>query len=364
MAQTKEQCLEFLEKAREAVSELSVAEDGERQMERDEQQLVQSLEAERKRMTDAVQATLKKRRQEIVASYDSEMNKVQDRLKKARAKREKAKNQGIRERIAEETQELCTYNKELQDRMRDVFRRGHVPMFCRTRLYFSLYHPRWAKEMLRLLVFVALFFAVLPWGVYLLLPEQKPLYLAAVYVADILIFGSLYVVIGNRTKTRYLDALQEARQILDLIYGNDRKIKVITSTIRKDKNEAIYDLEKYDDDIARLEQEANEVAEKKRDGLSTFETVTQHILQDEIESPYRERIRSMEQELAEIRQQLKVTAAEVKERRLAIANGYAGHLGREFLEPFKLQELAGIIREDQAASITEAIEVYRKRSEE
>ena len=236
MAQTKEQCLEFLEKAREAVSELSVAEDGERQMERDEQQLVQSLEAERKRMTDAVQATLKKRRQEIVASYDSEMNKVQDRLKKARAKREKAKNQGIRERIAEETQELCTYNKELQDRMRDVFRRGHVPMFCRTRLYFSLYHPRWAKEMLRLLVFVALFFAVLPWGVYLLLPEQKPLYLAAVYVADILIFGSLYVVIGNRTKTRYLDALQEARQILDLIYGNDRKIKVITSTIRKDKN--------------------------------------------------------------------------------------------------------------------------------
>ena len=46
MAQTKEQCLEFLEKAREAVSELSVAEDGERQMERDEQQLVQSLEAE------------------------------------------------------------------------------------------------------------------------------------------------------------------------------------------------------------------------------------------------------------------------------------------------------------------------------
>lgn len=364
MAQTKEQCLEFLEKAREAVSELSVAEDGERQMERDEQQLAQSLEAEKKRMSDAVQATIKKRRQEMAASYDAEMNKVQDRLKKARAEREKAKNQGIRERIAEETQELRAHNQELRERMRDVFRRGHVPMICRSRLYFSLYYPRGARELLRLLVFAALVFAALPWCVYLLLPEQKTFYLAAIYGADILIFGGLYVMIGNRTKMRYLDSLREARQILDLISGNDRKIKVITSTIRKDKNEAFYNLEKYDDDISRLEQEANEVADKKKDALNTFETVTQNILQDEIERPYRERIQGMEENLAEIRRQLEATAAEVKERRLEIADGYAGHLGREFLEPFKLQELAGIIRDGQAESITEAIEVYRKRSEE
>ena len=39
MPQTGEQCLAFLEKAREAVSELSVAEDSERQMEQDCQRL-------------------------------------------------------------------------------------------------------------------------------------------------------------------------------------------------------------------------------------------------------------------------------------------------------------------------------------
>lgn len=130
MPQTGEQCLEFLEKAREAVSELSVAEDSERQMEQDCQRLERELEAEQKQMADAVQATVKKRRQEISASYDSEINKAQDLLKKARTKREKAKNQGVKERIADETAELHAYNKELRDRMKSSFRRGHVPGFC------------------------------------------------------------------------------------------------------------------------------------------------------------------------------------------------------------------------------------------
>ena len=61
--------------------------------------------------------------------------------------------------------------------------------------------------------------------------------------------------IGNHTKLQYMEILREGRQILDQIHANDRKIQVITSTIRKDRNEAIYNLEKFDDEIARLQQE-------------------------------------------------------------------------------------------------------------
>ena len=57
---------------------------------------------------------------------------------------------------------------------------------------------------------------------------------------------------------------KEGRQILDQMHSNDKKIKVITGTIRKDRNESQYDLEKYDDEIARLTQELNEVAAKKK----------------------------------------------------------------------------------------------------
>ncbi len=360
MMQTKEESLEFLERARETVAELSVAEDREKKMQQDEQRIKRSLETETRQMTDAVQTTIKKRRQEIVSSYDAEMGKVQEQMKKARAKREKARNQGMKERIEEETSELHSYNKELRDRMRETFRKDHVPLFCRNQWYFSLYFPRWGRELLQVLLAVLLVFLALPWGVYMLLPEQKTVWLVLIYLADIVVLGGIYVVIGNRTKLKHLEALQEGRQILDQIYANDKKIRVITSTIRKDKNEAFYNLEKYDDEIARLEQEFNEVADRKREALNTFETVTKNILQDEIESRYREKIQTMQTELDGLRIQMKETDAELKERRMTIANDYAGHLGREFLEPFKLQELAGILREDRAATITDAMEVYRK----
>lgn len=359
MVQTKEESLAFLERAREMVAELSVAEDREKKMQQDEQQLKRTLETEIRQMTDAVQTTIKKRRQEIAASYDGEMDKVQEQLKKARTKREKARNQGMKERIAEETSELNSYNRELRDRMRETFRKDHVPVLCRNRWYFSLYFPRWGRELLRVLLAVLLVFLALPWGIYMLLPEQKTVWLVLIYLADIVIFGGIYIAVGNRTRLKHLNALREGRQILDQIYANNKKIKVITATIRKDKNEAFYDLEKYDDEIARLEQESNEVSDRKREALGTFETVTQNILQDEIESRYREKIQAMQTELDELRIQMKETAAELKERRMTIANDYAGHLGREFLDSFKLQELAGILRENRAATITEAMEVYR-----
>ena len=73
---------------------------------------------------------MKKRRQEISASYDAEINKAQDLLKKARVKREKAKSQGVKERIADETSELHAYNKELRERMKSSFRRDMYQAFA------------------------------------------------------------------------------------------------------------------------------------------------------------------------------------------------------------------------------------------
>ena len=106
MAQTIEECLNYLESARDAVNELSLAADREEQLKQDENRLRRSLEAEKKQMADAVGNTIKKRRDDLNSSYDAEISKAQDQLKKARAQREKAKNQGIKERIAEETSEL------------------------------------------------------------------------------------------------------------------------------------------------------------------------------------------------------------------------------------------------------------------
>ena len=265
MAQAITDVKTFLEDARQAVVELAEFEKQEETLAQEEKKRLRVLETERKAVADAVNSTVKKRRDEIEKSYDDELGKLQDKLKRTRTRREKAKNQGIKERIKEETQELHAHNRELAVRMRTLFQSDRVPFVCKSPLYYALYFPRGFKEFLTVLITFAICFLLIPCGIYKLLPEQKTLYLAMIYGVDVVVFGGLYILIGNWTKDRHLAALQEGRSIRSLIAANNRKIAVITSSIRRDRSEALYDLEKYDDEISQMEQDLEETAKKKKD---------------------------------------------------------------------------------------------------
>ena len=120
MAQTITDFKSFLEDAKQAVTELSEFSSRENALRQEEQRLERTLEAEKKAVSDSVNATVKKRREEIVRSYDSEIGKLQEKLRKTRTRRERAKNQGIKDRIKEETQELHEHNRELRVRKSDL----------------------------------------------------------------------------------------------------------------------------------------------------------------------------------------------------------------------------------------------------
>ena len=103
MAQAITDVKTFLEDARQAVVELAEFEKQEETLAQEEKKRLRVLETERKAVADAVNSTVKKRRDEIEKSYDDELGKLQDKLKRTRTRREKAKNQGIKERIKEES---------------------------------------------------------------------------------------------------------------------------------------------------------------------------------------------------------------------------------------------------------------------
>lgn len=60
MAQTIQECLDYLAAARESVEELSLAADREEQLKQDENRLKKALDTEKKQMSDAVGTTVKK----------------------------------------------------------------------------------------------------------------------------------------------------------------------------------------------------------------------------------------------------------------------------------------------------------------
>ncbi len=361
MAQTITDFQSFLEDAKQAVSELSEFSREEERLRQEEERLLRALEAEKKAVSDAVNATVRKRREEIEGSYDEEIDKLQDKLKRTRGRREKAKNQGIKDRIHEETQELRDYNRELRVRMRTLFQSDRVPFYCSSGFYYALYFPRGFKEVLILLATFCVCFLLIPYGIYLAVPQKKTLYLALLYGAAVLIFGGIYVFVGNKTRDRHLATLREGRSIRSQIASNNRKIRVITTSIRKDRNEAVYDLEKYDDEIAQMTQDMEQVTRKKKEALGTFENVTKTIITDEITGNSQQKLQELMDSYQETASQLHYTETIVKEKRLFITDTYETYLGREFLAPEKLEELRQILAEGRASNLSEAMECSRSR---
>jgi len=359
MAQPITDYAAFFAGAKQAVQELEQLKTREKQLEEKEAQLEASLKAKQKAVSDTVSQTVKKRRGEIAKSYDGETAKTQERLKKVRAKREKAKSQGVKERISESTENLVKENKDLKKQVKDLFHAKHVPGYCSSNLYYSLYFTRGLKEMGCLLLVLLLIFAALPCGIYFAIPERKTWYLVLIYVADILIFGGIYIKIGNYTKIRYMDALKEGRALRDRMRSNKKSIRAIAKTIRKDKNEAGYNLEKYDDELAQLDQDLAEINRKKKEALNTFDTVTKTIISDEIIGNHQTEINGLENELSETNAALRSMRAGVKEKSMYIADNYESYTGKDFITVDKLNALEDIIKNGRAANISEAITVFK-----
>ena len=129
---------------------------------------------------------------------------------------------------------------------------------------------------------------------------------------------------------------------------------MITHTIQKDGNEDIYDLEKFDDEIACVEQELSEIA------LITFENVTRNIITDEIMASHKARLDGMKEALESTSKALRDLENDIKQQNIRITDTFGPYLGREFLDPDKLAELTRFIQSGAAANITEAIAAYRE----
>ena len=351
----------FFAGARQVVQELEQLKQKEKELESQEKQLENSLKVKQRTIADSIAQTVKQRGDEIAKSYDAEIGKLQDRLKKARTKREKAKNQGVKERIAEDTQSLVKEIEEIKRQRRTIFKANHVPGYCCSSLYYSLYFTKGFRDVLVMLSTLLILFLAIPCGIYFLIPDRKTWYMAVIYVLDILIFGGIYVKVGNSTKLKYMDVLKEGCNFRDRIRAAKKQIRIIARTIRKDKNDTVYNLEKFDDEIAQLDQDLAMTNRQKKDALNTFDTVTKTIISDEIMGNHKAEVDQMEAELSQTIADLKNVRASYKEKVLFAADHYEVYAGKEFMTMEKLTALEDIIRNGEAKNISEAETVYLSR---
>ena len=102
-------------------------------------------------------------------------------------------------------------------------------------------------------------------------------------------------------------------------------------------------------------------AKKKKDALNTFENVTKTILTDEITGNSRAKLEQLKEAHQEVESRLHYTETVIKEKRIFITDTYECYLGKEFLNPEKLDALKHILDNSTAVNLSEVIAEYRER---
>ena len=216
-------------------------------------------------------------------------------------------------------------------------------------------------DFVKIVLAVLVIFLAIPMVIYKLIPNHRTIYLPFIFFAVIILIGGLYILIGNLTKARHRDSLLKIRAMRDTIDNDFKRIKLITKEINNDSSEEKYDLGAFDAEIEEAKINVQSIKDKKTAALSEFENSTKKIIADEITDNSREKLESLNNELEVTKQSLGSIASRRSEINLDISDKYESYLGRDFLQPSKIEALQKLISDKEASNLIEAIDLYKRR---
>lgn len=362
MSEFSEKQIRFLEAAKSSVLQQQEAVFQAAEQDNLVKKMEKNLEQESSALEESISLMIKKRRGEIESNYNRQLTGVQNTIKKVRAKREKAKSRGMKSRMNDETADLRQENRMLRNELHTLFRKEKVPGFCNTWVFYALYYPRQWKEIAFFLLFLILVFIGIPFGIYWMIPKQGIPYLVGVYALDIVIFGGIYILINNCTKVHHNSVLKEGKKLRRHMAGNRKKIRHIENGIRKDTNEEMYGLDRYDDKLAQLENDHRDILNEQKAALDIFDGETREKIRQEILENNRERMHHLEEDLKEAEEELDRRKQEEQFWGRKVNERFGNDLGQEFLNPDKLDQLIEAFSQG-AANMMEAQDWVRNNQD-
>lgn len=333
-----------------------------------QKKLSKNIASEEKSIADEIAVTIKKRKQEISATYDGRLDDNRARKKKVENKRGKKKNQRMNARIEDETKHIRQNNRELEVELKTLLKKNKVPSYCSSKLYFLMFNPRGMAEIFGMFISMLVYLAGVPaLAAFLvnkfLLEDKKDVNTAFWVVLTVAIVVVLqliiYFAIFNATKVKHADVLKQARSIKDKMKANDKQADAIKHSINKDKDESAYNLDAYDEKLANLEDEADSISDEKKEALKVFEDETKQAIIDEINGRRLQTLEDMKAEKKALDEKITKGEKKYSEKVLQITNQYASFIGEDMCKEDKLNDLIAIMADEQAETVAEAINVYK-----
>ena len=327
----------------------------------EEEKLERSIQHTEKSVEEEVSQTIKKRRKEIEDTFEEQINKTKAKIKRTNEKRDKRKSLKVSERINIETAELKEENIKLKLEIKALFSQKKVPAISNTRLYYALYSPSGIIDAFIILCTVLNTLLLLPSAIYFLaIPEENAISLIIIYFITVVLVGGAYLKLGNMTKVKHPEEIQQGKQIRNSIRINNKKINIKKKSIMKDMDESNYGLEQFDEQLKELEHEVKDISEQKRDALLIFDNTTSNIIATEMKGIHEEELSGLRREYEDASTEVKKVDERVKSITIKLANDYEPFIGKDFMTVDRLDILINIIKAGTADTISEAITFYKR----
>ena len=350
---------EFLRQAKEGLAEMNAAAQAVKTLDLEVMNLERDLTNEERAQEDLLATTIKNRRNELNATYDTEIAKARELIQKETVRRSKAVAAGKKARSKEETQGYELDNRELKKQMREMFRTEKMPAIANTTFYWGLYGPGSPGEVLIFVAALAVCFGLVPFLLYRLLPWEGNIFLAIIYVICVVVFVGIYILIMNLTRGKHREAYLKGKQIRKQIRKNKREAARIERGIQKDTDESHYDLEEFDANLEKMRADLDEIMARRTEALQNFEEVTKQVITDEITDNGRAKLQDLEVRLERAKYRRTEAQDNARNTSLGFTDTYGPYIDRAFWNETDLDALTALVESGEAKSVIDAQTIYR-----
>ena len=215
---------------------------------------------------------IKRRREETVARFYTEIAECEVQMQKAIDERERKRQELIDEIIREETEMYEKRKENLDKQIKLVGQVEGIPGICTTRLFLAFFCPRTGKDALILVSGLLLLFLLLPLGIYFgVYGGNNRQTLTAIYLVLIVVFYTLYLLINNLVKDKYLLGINKLLSLLDESAKLDAERKKRLKDLEEMPDSAL-DLSEFDAEVNRLQAVIEELGKQKNIALADFDS--------------------------------------------------------------------------------------------
>ena len=274
---------------------------------------------------------IKRQRDLIAAPFLEQIASSEAELQKALEERRKKREEIIAALIVEETQLYKKKKDELEEQGKRISQIEGVPGFCTSKLFLALFCPRNAKDAMVLMTGLFVVFLVLPMVIYFCIyGGNDKQALTVIYLAVVVIFYTLYLLINNLVKDKYLVGINKLLKIKEEL----EKLEVYRKKREKELEntpDSALDLSEFDEAVKRLKNVIEELNKQREVAVLNFDSdEQQHIaIGQEIQDKFKP-------ELEQMRNVLKDNIASQKQMKQEYS---------KFLDAHRIEERYGILQQ-------------------